>query len=138
MRNKIAMLLFVTTYLNSAPAIFAQGMMEYGRGLGSVGSRAGAPVSSAPTLGNQSSGVGSVDSKVLRLPSLLAVSANEATLYSRSEDWSDKVALLSQGQTLSPIAQTSSAGITWFMVKAGNGMVGWIKSSEVGQVSKQP
>jgi len=79
-----------------------------------------------------------VEGKVLRLPSQLAMSSNEATLYSRSEDWSDKVAQLSQGQKLSPIAQTSSAGVTWFMVKAEGGIIGWIKSSDVSRASNQP
>ena len=141
-KNKIAIAFFVATCLCSLPAIFAQGMGEYGRTLGGVGSRAGAPVSPAPTLGRQSSGSrssgGTLEGKVLRLPSQLSVSSIEATLYSRSEDWSDRVAVLIQGQKLFPIAQTFSAGITWFMVKAENGIVGWIKSSDVGQTSKQP
>ena len=137
MKNKVATFFFLAICLCSERGIFAQGMGEYGRGLGTVGGRAGAPVSSAPTLGGQSSSGGMIEGKVLRLPSQLAVSSNEATLYSRSEDWSDKVALLNQGQKLSPIAQTSSAGITWFMVRAENGLVGWVKSSDVGEGSKQ-
>lgn len=140
MKKKIAIVFFVATYLGAVPAAFPQGMGEYGRTLGGVGSRAGTPVSPAPTLGGKTikSSRGMVEGKVLRLPSQLAVSSNEATLYSRSEDWSDKVAQLSQGQKLSPIAQTSSAGVTWFMVKAEGGIIGWIKSSDVSRASNQP
>lgn len=139
-KNKIAIVFLLAVCLFCVPGIFAQGMGEYGRTLGGVGNRAGTPGSPAPFGGHGSAGQSNgpvIEGRGVRLPSQLAVSSNEATLYSRSEDWADKITSLTEGQRLRPLGQTFSAGTTWFMVRAEDGIVGWVKSSDVRDGSKQ-
>ena len=58
------------------------------------------------------------------------VATKDAGLYSRQDDESEKLFLLAQGETLTPMIQ-SAGGSEWYMVKTKKGLVGWIKSKDV-------
>ena len=70
--------------------------------------------------------------------SQLVVAADEAGLYPRQDDESEKIGALSRGELLVPILQ-SKGGNEWFMVKAPSGKVGWIKAADVREEpARQP
>ena len=65
------------------------------------------------------------------VPSALAVGSADAALYNRSDVGGDKIAQLSLGEKLTPLAQTVGGNLVWYMVKTEKGIVGWVKSSDV-------
>ena len=115
--------------------VMAQAMGEYGRAVESTTDRhkgarpKGSASPSRNTKGkNDVQGIGDVGGRPL--PSQLVVASNEAALYPRQDDESEKIDRLSRGDTLVPILQ-SNGGAEWYMVKTPAGKVGWIKSADV-------
>jgi len=60
----------------------------------------------------------------------LVVSTNDAGLYPRQDDQSQKLGQLNQGEILTPMVQ-SAGGSEWFMVKTQTGIIGWVKPMDV-------
>lgn len=117
--------------LFSAAPIYAQAFGEYGRAVGSVphgqgitGSRSSGGVA----RGNLGGGVGDLGGRAL--PARLVVASKSANLFPRQDDESEKIAQLSEGDTLVPMVKSAGAN-EWYMVKTQNGLVGWIKAAEV-------
>jgi hypothetical protein len=113
-------------------SVHAQSFGEYGRTLGSVPHGKGITGSRAPggvtQGGTGSGGVGDVGGRAL--PSRLVVATKDAGLYPRQDDESERLALLDQGEAITPMVQ--SAGYTeWYMVKTQKGLVGWVKATDV-------
>ncbi len=117
-------------YLLLTPAsIHAQAFGEYGRGVGSLPQGVGprAP-GSAPQTGSGSGGVGEVAGKAL--PARLVVAVQDAGLYPKQDDESEKVTDLDAGESLIPMVQSSGAN-NWYMVRTHKGVIGWVKSMDV-------
>jgi hypothetical protein len=115
--------------------LLAQAIGEYGRTVGGVGQRQGAvnqKASRALSQNNKGKGVveGIGDAGGRPVPSALVVASRQAGLYPRQDDEAEKIAELSQGDTLIPLGQ-SNGGNEWYMVKTPKGLVGWIKSADV-------
>ncbi len=115
--------------------VMAQAMGEYGRSVQGAterqkGARPQGTVSGSRNLKgkNDVPGVGDLGGKPVA--SKLIVAANEAGLYPRQDDESEKISQLSRGEILIPMLQ-SNGGNEWFMVKAPGGKVGWVKASDV-------
>ncbi len=115
--------------------IMAQGMGEYGRSVQGSTERHKAARSQGTASPSKNSkgkndvpGVGDLGGKPV--PVKLVVAADEAGLYPRQDDESEKIGALSRGELLVPILQ-SNGGNEWFMVKAPSGKVGWIKAADV-------
>jgi len=113
----------------------AQAMGEYGRSVqGATERQKGSrPQATAGRARNQKGkndvpGVGDLGGKPLA--SQLVVAANEAGLYPRQDEESDKIDRLSRGEILIPVLQ-SNGGNEWFMVKTSSGKVGWVKAADV-------
>jgi hypothetical protein len=66
----------------------------------------------------------------------LIVASRKASLYHRQDDETEKIAELSQGDVLTPIGQTNGSK-NWYMVKTQKGVIGWIRSSDVGDVTSK-
>ena len=114
---------------------FAQAFGEYGRAVGGIphgkgitGSKSPGSVSQGNSGGRATEGVAGVPSRAL--PSRFVVASNEASLYPRQDDESQKLNQLRQGEVLTPMMQ-SAGGSEWFMVKTQKGIVGWVKSMDV-------
>ena len=115
--------------------VMAQGMGEYGRNVQGATERHKATRSQGTASPSKNSkgkndvpGVGDVGGKPLATK--LVVAADEAGLYPRQDDESEKISVLSRGQLLVPVLQ-SNGGNEWFMVKAPSGKVGWVKAADV-------
>jgi len=61
---------------------------------------------------------------------------SEITVHTAPDDISPIVETVRDGGTLSPIAETSSAGVKWFMVKTRSGDIGWIKADYNAETKK--
>jgi hypothetical protein len=59
------------------------------------------------------------------------VTAKNAGLFPRQDEESKKIAQLDKGESLVPMVR-SEGGSEWYMVKTPIGLVGWVKSSDVG------
>jgi hypothetical protein len=112
--------------------LLAQAIGEYGRTVGGVGQRQGKVSQKASRTSSQNSkgkgvveGVGDLGGRPV--PSAIVVASRQAALYPRQDDESEKIAELSQGDTLVPMGQSNE----WYMVKTQKGLVGWIKSADV-------
>jgi hypothetical protein len=120
----------------SATLAFAQAFGEYGRAVGSVPHGRG--ITGSRTQGGviQDVGRGGVGEIAARkLPVRLIVSAKTAGLFPRQDEESEKIAQLTEGDTLVPMVQ-SEGGSQWYMVKTASGQVGWIKGSNVRPTNK--
>lgn len=113
----------------------AQGIGEYGRSVQGAterqkGARSQGTVSGSrnPKGKNDGPGVGDLGGKPVA--SKLVVAADEAGLYPRQDDESEKISRLSRGEVLIPVMQ-SKGGNEWFMVKAAGGKIGWVKATDV-------
>jgi hypothetical protein len=116
-------------------ALLAQAISEYGRTVGGVGQRQGSVTQKASRAPSQNSkgkavvaGIGDVGGRPV--PPALVVASRHAALYPRQDDEAEKIAELSQGDTLLPMGQ-SNGGNEWYMVKTQKGLIGWIKSADV-------
>ena len=63
-------------------------------------------------------------------PPVLTVRESGASLYSRQEPDSDKIATLQKGEMLAPLAEAVGQQ-TWYMVKTQRGLFGWVRSADV-------
>jgi hypothetical protein len=131
---KLVALGTLTLFL-SPQMLFAQAIGEYGRIVGGVGQRQGnvnQKASGASSQNNKGKGVveGIGDVGGRPVPPALVVASRQAALYPRQDDEAEKIAELSQGDTLVPMGQ-SNGGNEWYMVKTQKGLVGWIKSTDV-------
>ena len=123
--------------------VMAQAMGEYGRSVQGATERHKAARSQGTASPSKNSkgkndvpGVGDVGGKPLATK--LIVAADEAGLYPRQDDESEKISVLSRGQLLVPVLQ-SNGGNEWFMVKAPSGKVGWVKAADVREeAGKKP
>ena len=143
MRKATTLLLGFLAGLLTPHWVMAQAMGEYGRSVqGSTErhkvarSQDTASPSKNSKVKNDGPGVGDVGGKPLATK--LVVAADEAGLYPRQDDESEKIGTLSRGEILVPILQ-SKGGNEWFMVKAPSGKVGWIKAANVREEpARQP
>ena len=113
--------------------LLAQGIGEYGRIVGGVGQIQGNvgqgglqtwPGNSGGK-GRVVEGIGGVGGRLV--PSALIVASVRAGLYPLQDEESEKIAELSQGDSLVPLGQSDQ----WYMVKTQKGLVGWVKSADV-------
>ena len=125
-----ALLLFLTSQV-----VLAQAIGEYGRTVEGITQRQGGVnhrTANAPSRSVKGKtvieGVGDVGGRPV--PAALIVVSRQAALYPRQDDEAEKVAELSQGETLIPMGQ-SNGGSEWYMVKTQKGVIGWIKSADV-------
>jgi len=119
--------------------VMAQAMGEYGRSVqGATERQKGArPQGTVSGLRNSKGkndvpGVGDLGGKPVA--SRLVVAVDEAGLYPRQDDESEKISRLARGEPLIPVLQ-SKGGNEWFMVKAPGGKVGWVKAADVREES---
>ena len=116
------------------PAIVsAQGFGEYGRAVGSIPhgpaiTGGGKSLGGAVGQGGVSSG-GVEETGGHGLPVRLIV-AKSTGLYPRQDGEAEKLAQLSEGETLVPMIQ-AAGGSGWFMVKTQKGLVGWVMGTDV-------
>jgi len=110
--------------------VFAQAFGEYGRIVGGVGNSSlgqKAPGVSSQIINGRGAVEGIGDLGGRHVPRALVVASKQAALYPRQDEESEKMAELSQGDTLLPVGQSND----WYMVKTQKGLVGWIKSADV-------
>jgi hypothetical protein len=82
-------------------------------------------------------GVG--DLGVQSIKGQLFVAATKAVLYSRQDDETEQLAVLSLGDPLIGLIRATGGNVDWYMVRTTTGTVGWIKSSDVDEnPSKAP
>jgi hypothetical protein len=115
--------------------LLAQAIGEYGKAVGGAGQRQGNVNQKASRASSHNSNGKSVAESIgdmggRPVPSALVVASRQAALYPRQDDETEKIAELSQGDTLIPMGQ-SNGGNEWYMVKTQKGLVGWIKSADV-------
>ncbi len=112
--------------------VFAQAFGEYGRAVGSIPHGQGITGGKAPggvTQGGVSGGgVGEVGGR--GLPVRLVVVSQSTGLYPRQDGEAEKIAQLTQGESLVPMVQ-AAGGSEWFMVKTQKGLVGWVIGADV-------
>jgi hypothetical protein len=132
MKSLIATVSVAVVLILSARLVFAQAFGEYGRTLGGIpygqgitGSRAPGGVTQGGTV---SGGVGDLGGR--GLPTRLVVASKDAGLYPRQDDESEKIVQLAQGETVTPMVQ-STGGSQWYMVKTQKGLVGWVKATDL-------
>lgn len=113
----------------------AQAVSEYGRSVQGAterqkGARAQGSASPSKNLKDKNDvpGVGDLGGKPV--PSQLVVSSNEAALFPRQDEESQKIEPLTHGEILVPLLQ-SNGGNEWYMVKTSRGKVGWVRSADV-------
>jgi hypothetical protein len=115
--------------------LLAQAIGEYGRIVGGVGPTQNQVIPKSLGSPQNTKGKGFVegvgDIRGPSVPSSVVVASRQAGLYPRQDDESEKIAELSQGDTLIPIGQTND----WYMVKTQRGLIGWIKSADVRSAS---
>jgi hypothetical protein len=68
------------------------------------------------------------------VPSRLIVAAKQALLFPRQDDEAEKIISLAQGEVLVTLLQPTG-GNDWYMVKTQEGLIGWVKSSDVQEQS---
>ena len=132
MKNRICVIAASLIISLFPAALLAQGFFEYGRAVGSIPHGQGITGSKVPGGAQQGSGsvggVGDVDGRPL--PSRLVVAAKTTGLYPRQDEETEKIEQLKQGETLLPMVQTAGND-SWYMVKTGKGLVGWVKGADV-------
>ena len=135
MRKPIRVVIVTLSVIACSKSAFAQAMGEYGRLLGDSGvigksiekgpSGKSLPESSRPKGSNPPPRAGNT------LPPFLTVSVNNAVIYARSEDWSDKVGEVPLGEKVKPLLQSNGPNAVWYMVKTESGTTGWINAADV-------
>ncbi|HWO42216.1 MAG TPA: hypothetical protein VNO43_10475 [Candidatus Eisenbacteria bacterium] len=124
------MLLLVTSHAD------AQAIGAYGRVLGAAGQKQG-KIAADSRMRSQGQ---SKDKTVIRglagdsaaaLPSTLKVAVKRTALHHRHDEWSDKIADLDHGESLTVVVDTTVGSNRWYMVKTKAGVVGWVKAADV-------
>ncbi len=70
-------------------------------------------------------------------PRALSVKGDEANLYASPREDAAVVTQLKKGLELTPLAQIlGGGGKTWYMVRTGQGMIGWMKPEDVQESEK--
>lgn len=136
MKIVIETLIVLVAVIGGSGPLFAQAAGEYGRivgGVGPQGSGIGKTITPGRTLRDTSKlkSVKIPESEARKLPAALTVSASSTAIYSRSEDWADKIAEVSLGEKLVPLLHSTGATAAWYMVKNSAGVMGWIKATDV-------
>ena len=136
----LAVSVFMYHFHASLSSASAQALGEYGRTLGGATQRQGNTVPHSSRGGNVkgkseggSRGVG--DLGVQPLQNRLVVATNRAPLYQNQDDEAPRVDELPAGAILVPIIQATSGATGWYMVKTQKGTIGWVKSSDVLELS---
>jgi hypothetical protein len=133
-KTKNSIILAAVVSFVSPQLVPAQSISEYGRTLGGVGGRQSSANSKTAKTQSTNKGQATIqgvgDLGARPLPSSLIVESKKAGLYRRQDDETQKIAELSQGDALIPMAQING-GKNWYMVKTQKGMIGWIRSSDV-------
>ncbi len=126
--------IFGLVFLLSAHIVMAQAFGDYGRATGAV-PRDGSPRARGMTgVSPKHSQHGMRDAGGKPMAALLVVASKQAFLYPRQDDESEELEKLNAGDTLVPMMQTRG-GSEWYMVKTQQGVIGWIKSSDVREQS---
>ena len=134
MNKKFTLATLVTSLLFCSSLAFAQAFGDYGRAVGSIPRGkgiAGPGVSGGGNQGNVRDG-DVPDSGGRMLPKRLVVASQNAYLFPRQDPESEKIAQLSEGESLVLMVQ-SEGNNPWYMVKTQTGLVGWVKSLDVRQ-----
>lgn len=118
--------------------VCAQAITEYGKTVGRVGERQRNTSPKAHRGSKQrgkDQGVvqGMADVPTIALPSFLTTESKGAALHVRHDEFSDKLADVSQGERLIPVAETTAGNTHWYMVKTQTGLLGWVKSADVAK-----
>ena len=132
MKRCVVLALYIAIMSLSNPLVFAQGIGEYGRAVGSVPHGRGI-TGPGPSRGGSHGnavvgGVGDVGGRAL--PGRLIVASKNAGLFPRQDDESEKITQLPEGENLVPMVQSEGTN-QWYMVKTQKGLVGWVKSVDV-------
>lgn len=77
--------------------------------------------------------VGPLDSPAL--PSMLYVKSGDASIHGQQDRSSETIARPSRGERLSPLGKAAAGGESWYMVKTQQGVIGWIRLSDVEEAS---
>lgn len=115
------------------PAIAsAQAFGEYGRAVGSIPhgqgiTGGGKSLGGGGQGGVSSGGIGETGGHGLPVRLIVAKSTG---LYPRQDGETEKLAQLSEGETLVPMVQ-AAGGTDWYMVKTQKGLVGWVMGTDV-------
>jgi len=75
----------------------------------------------------------SVSLPTIQIPAKLFPKKNGAALYARQDSLTDIAAKLEQAEELTTLANISSGGQDWYMVKTRKGLIGWVKAADVEQ-----
>jgi hypothetical protein len=78
-------------------------------------------------------GVLPIDSPAL--PSVLHVKSSDASIHAQQDKSSEALARPSRGERLDPLAKASAGGESWYMVKTQQGVIGWVRLSDVEELS---
>jgi len=68
-------------------------------------------------------------------PPLLTVREAGVALYSRQDEYSDKIAALQKGEALTPLAEAVGKE-TWYLVQTKQGLSGWVRAADVAVSEK--
>ena len=68
-------------------------------------------------------------------PATLTVRDTGASLYSRQDDYADKIGTLQKGETLIPLAEAVGQQ-TWYLVQTKQGLSGWVRALDVTVTEK--
>ena len=66
---------------------------------------------------------------------VLTVREAGASLYSRQDDYSDKIATLQKGEALIPLAEAVGT-VSWYLVQTKQGLSGWVRAADVAVSEK--
>ena len=72
----------------------------------------------------------------LPLPELLRAHAQRTSVYARHEAQAEAIAQLAPHEEMTPLGKASAPGEFWYMVKTNNGVIGWVRGSDVESSSR--
>jgi hypothetical protein len=120
-------------------ALYAQTIVEYGKGLGGVRPPSGGAIKGrSPSVrrggtGNQGE---SAPLPPVTLPASLSVKEEGAYLYAQQDEYSARVESAQKGDLLTPIGQATTNGEKWYMARSRQGSVGWVKQAAVNEIAQ--
>lgn len=143
MSKILAGLIGLTVLMLTQSDLHGQAIFEYGKGLDGIGQRQRTINPKGFERSHERRRSGPVEHRgesgdpATSAPSMLSVKEKEAYLYARQDRHSTVVAKVNQGEKLATLAQSFEKDGIWFMVKAPNGAMGWVSSSDVGTIDEQ-